>query len=110
MRIVNLIPFLLTPHCVRFAVRMPRFWLRRRVCNWRGFNVFAFDYPLICYWFFGRYLNGPRLGVAPPNDRTRPLIMLGWNLTRGFVAIRSVISPFALMREATARSRICCAG
>lgn len=62
MRIVNLFSFLLTPHCVRFAVRMPPFWLRRRVCNWRRFSVFAFDYPLICNCFFGPIFEWSSIG------------------------------------------------
>lgn len=69
MRIVDRFSFLLTSHRVRFVAPMPPLWLRQRVSKWSSFSVFAFDYPLVCNWFVGGYLDGFRMGMNA-TDRT----------------------------------------
>lgn len=110
MRIVDRFSFLLTSHRVRFVVAMPPLWLRRRVSKWSSFSVFAFDYPLVCNWFVRWYLDGFRMGMNATDRTCAATVQPALESDTALVAIHSVTSPFALMREASASSRVWCAG
>ena len=79
MRRVDLFPFRLTSHCIRFAVPMVPVWLRWSVCNRRRCSVFALDYPLVWNRFSCRYSEWSSMGVSPSAGPARP--MRSWNLT-----------------------------
>lgn len=106
MRIIDRLSFLLTSNRVRFAAAMPVVWLRRRVSKWSSFSVFAFDYPLVCNWFVRGYLDGFRLGMNATDRRCVATVRPALESDTELVAIYSVTSPFALMREASASSRV----
>ena len=110
MRIVDRFSFLLTSHRVRFVAAMPPLWLRRRVSKWSSFSVFAFDYPLVCNWFVRGYLDGFRMGMNATDRTCAATVQPALESDTALVAIHSVTSPFALMREASASSRVWCAG